>query len=256
MEGVTLRIALDLNLFILLKDGDKSLDQLVEVTKAAPDLLGIPYSVPSPPSLHKSLTNKARILRSLAANGAVRETGPKTYTLSPSYILFTNPQFATGIAHCFDFLNPSYLALPGFLKSTSYISPTDQTNGAVQRAFDSKGKDLIGILTERPEAGMGFGTLMSTWGEGNSIIQDLYPVKDLANGFKPETAMWVDVGGGYGQKTIALKCAHPELPGRFVVQDLPGTVQNAPKIEGIEFLGHDFFTEQPIKGLYSNPRVS
>lgn len=135
-----------------------------------------------------------------------------------------------------DFLNPSYQALPGFLASTNYESPSDPTNTAVQTAFDAKGKDLIGILMSKPESAMGFGTLMSTWGEGNSLIQDLVPVKEkLQNGFDDsgEKVMWVDVGGGYGQKTIALKAALPELPGRFIVQDLPGTIENAPKNEGI-----------------------
>lgn len=90
---------------------------------------------------------------------------------------------------------------------------------------------------------------MSTWGEGNSLIQDLYPIAgDLAKGYDSETAFWVDVGGGYGQKTVALKKAFPDLPGRFVVQDLPGTVVNAPPHDGIEYIGHDFFTEQTIKG--------
>jgi len=101
----------------------------------------------------------------------------------------------------------------------------------------------------RPEAAQGFGTLMSTWGEGNSLIQDLYPVREkLASEVDVKDVMWVDVGGGYGQKTIALRSSIPDLPGRFIVQDLPGTVENAPKSEGIEFQGHDFFTEQPIKG--------
>lgn len=100
-----------------------------------------------------------------------------------------------------------------------------------------------------PESGRGFGILMSTWGEGNSLIQDLYPVTEkLAREFDPETAMFVDVGGGYGQKASALKQAVPDLPGRFIVQDLPGVVENAPRNDGIEFQAHDFFTEQPVKG--------
>ena len=122
----------------------------------------------------------------------------------------------------------------------------------MQKAFDAKGKDLIGILMSKPESGRGFGTLMSTWGEGNSLIQDLIPIKEkLETGFDAsgEKVMWVDVGGGYGQKTIALKAALPDLPGKFIVEDLPSTVQNAPKAEGIEIIGHDFFTEQPIKGM-------
>lgn len=160
--------------------------------------------------------------------------------------------------HCLpsaEFLNPAYQALPGFLASRNYEgSPTDPTDTAVQMAFDSKGKDLIGILMERPDSARGFGTLMSTWGEGHSLIQDLYPVNErLPKGFDDshDSVMFVDVGGGYGQKAIALKRACPELPGRFIVQDLPGTVANAPNAEGIEMMGHDFFTEQPVKGTSS-----
>ena len=112
---------------------------------------------------------------------------------------------------------------------------------------------------EHPAAARGFGILMSTWGEDNSLIQDVCPIQDkLLSGFEAseQAVMWVDVGGGYGQKTIALKRAAPELPGRFIVQDLPGTIQNAPKHEGIEYQEHDFFTEQPVKGTLSTTLVS
>ena len=62
-----------------------------------------------------------------------------------------------------EFLNPAYQALPGYLASANYTSsPTDPTDTAVQMAFDSKGKDLIGVLMERPDSARGFGTLMST----------------------------------------------------------------------------------------------
>jgi hypothetical protein len=40
VEGITIRIAIDLGLFSILKDEAKSLVELVEATKAAPDLLG------------------------------------------------------------------------------------------------------------------------------------------------------------------------------------------------------------------------
>ena len=63
--------------------------------------------------------------------------------------------------------------------------------------------------------------------------------------------MWVDMGGEYGQKTVALKRACPDLPGRFVVQYLPYVIENALKSEGIETTGHDFFTEQPIQDRLS-----
>jgi hypothetical protein len=94
--------------------------------------------------------------------------------------------------------------------------------------------------------------LMSTWGEGHALLQHLYPIADrLVDGYDSNTSpvMFVDVGGGYGQKAIALRNDFPQLPGRVVVQDLPMTIERAPKTDGIDFMTHDFFTEQPIKGM-------
>lgn len=52
----------------------------------------------------------------------------------------------------------------------------------------------------------------------------------------------MDVSRGYGQKTIALKRTFSQA-GRLTVQDLPGTVANTAKSEGIELMGLNFFTE-------------
>jgi hypothetical protein len=60
--------------------------------------------------------------------------------------------------------------------------------------------------------------------------------------------VFVDVGGNVGHQTQRLIKAHPGLKGRVVVQDLPETVGAAPVVEGIEFMAHDFFTAQPVKG--------
>ena len=149
-----------------------------------------------------------------------------------------------------DFLNPVYQALPGHLASTGYRNPTDPYDTAVQRAFDSKGKGLLQILGDKPGSAQGFGILMSTWGERNSLFQDIYDVNRLSDGFDPsgQQVMFVDVGGGYGQKAISLKKSCPQLQGRFIVQDLPESIDSAPTVEGIEMMAHDFFTEQPIKG--------
>ena len=143
-----------------------------------------------------------------------------------------------------------YEALPGHFASTNYQDPTNPLDTAVQRAFHEKGQDLFQILGARPESIKAFGTLMSTWAESHSQVYQLYPLEQLAEGFKTsgQEVMFVDVGGGYGQKTIALKKARPALPGRFVVQDLPGAIANAPQVEGIEMMAYDFFTEQPMKG--------
>lgn len=68
-----------------------------------------------------------------------------------------------------------------------------------------------------------------------------------------ERALLVDVGGGYGHEAQKLKARYPDLSGRVVCQDQPATIEEAKAQEGasskgVELIGHDFFTPQPIKG--------
>lgn len=59
----------------------------------------------------------------------------------------------------------------------------------------------------------------------------------------------VDVGGGMGHDLVELKKKQPEIPGRFILQDLPQVIEQISQpLEGIEAMTHDFYTEQPIKG--------
>jgi hypothetical protein len=98
-----------------------------------------------------------------------------------------------------------------------------------------------------------FSTLMSVWAEGFTAMPTIYPVmENLVTGFKPDSVMFVDVGGGLGQKAIGLKKAYPNLPGRVVLQDLPTVIQavqpEEPAYKDIEVMPHDFVTPQPILG--------
>jgi hypothetical protein len=79
----------------------------------------------------------------------------------------------------------------------------------------------------------------------------MYPAKErLADSFDSSISpvFFVDVGGATGQKAIALKDSLARVPGKIIVQDLPVYVKQAPSVEGVEFMVHDFYTEQPIKG--------
>ncbi|KAF2675770.1 S-adenosyl-L-methionine-dependent methyltransferase [Lentithecium fluviatile CBS 122367] len=163
-----------------------------------------------------------RILSVVAAFGAVK-VGAGSYTHSPSYKTLADPAFGNA-------------------------NPMDPKNTAVQRAFGMADAYLIGILLQKRAAGQAFGRLMSTWGEVNALLQHLYPVENLVEGFDAEISkvMFVDVGSGYGQKAIALKQEFPELLGRIAVQDPAMSIEQAPTVPGIESQAHDFFTEQPI----------
>ena len=77
--------------------------------------------------------------------------------------------------------------------------------------------------------------------------------QNLVDGAKTEEGaiFLVDVGGGKGHDLQELAEKHPDLPGRLVLQDLKGPVEEARSSKlhkNIELMEHDFFTEQPLKG--------
>lgn len=192
-----------------------------------------------------------RIIRVLAASGAVKEHGHDTYTLAPSYMLFANPAFNNSVRQCGKFLDPTFQEIPEFLKSTQYKNPDDPKNTVIQKAFNQANSTMFEIMSDKPAAAQGLGVLLNTWADGHAFLHEMYPVKDnLIESFdrKSSPVFFVDVGGATGQKTITLKDSLSNVSGKFVVQDLPVYIKQAPKVDGVEFMVHDFFTEQPIKG--------
>ena len=68
----------------------------------------------------------------------------------------------------------------------------------------------------------------------------------------------IDVGGGHGSCIKQILSKHPSLdPKRCMLQERPDMIemakQNSDMPEGLQFMTHDFFTEQPIKGFPSPP---
>ena len=70
----------------------------------------------------------------------------------------------------------------------------------------------------------------------------------------PDAILLVDIGGGVGHDMKHFRAKHSHLPGRLVVQDLPGTIEYArgQPHEGVELCEYDMFTPQPIKGKQSS----
>jgi hypothetical protein len=69
----------------------------------------------------------------------------------------------------------------------------------------------------------------------------------------PDRTLLVDVGGSRGQTIHAIVQANPGIDiKRCVLQDFAEVVSNAlPEIEGCKIMSHDFWTEQPVKGVYA-----
>ena len=78
---------------------------------------------------------------------------------------------------------------------------------------------------------------------------DVYPVEKKINHLSPEKPLFVDIGGGLGHQSIALRKRFPQLSDRVILQDIPQTLIHAIQDENVEIMEYDFFTEQPLKGM-------
>ena len=149
----------------------------------------------------------------------------------------------------FDVLSPNWNNLPAYLKENNYRNPTDSLNTAFQKAHNTT-IHFIPFLATKPDFQRFFQVYMSAFDEGRSNWTDFFPVEEeIGKGARqdPEAIMFVDVGGGMGHEGLALKKRYPDLPGRFVNQDLPQIVSDQ-KLDGVESMAHDFFTPQPLQG--------
>ena len=88
---------------------------------------------------------------------------------------------------------------------------------------------------------------------------NFYPVNEnLINGAKvvDDAVFLVDIGGGKGHDLQELSRKHPNLPGKLILQDLKGVVEET-KASGLDkeimTMEHDFFTAQPIIGKLAIP---
>ena len=87
---------------------------------------------------------------------------------------------------------------------------------------------------------------------------NFYPVEEnLVKGAKTEdkSVFLVDIGGGKGHDLQELYQKHPKLPGKLVLQDIKAVIEEAEASgldEKIVPTEHDFFTKQPVIGMFSH----
>jgi hypothetical protein len=103
-----------------------------------------------------------------------------------------------------------------------------------------------------PLMGYRFAKMMDAWSKGKPrwFQEEYYPARErlLAGAIEGETFL-VDVGGGSGHDIEGLN-EHfgNDIRGKLVLQDRPEIVDIAEVSPQIEKMGHDFLTEQPVKG--------
>ena len=145
----------------------------------------------------------------------------------------------------FDMTGPSTQALPKFLAETKYQNITSKHETVFQKAFHTD-LSFFEWLPQHPQHVKSLGNLMAL--DRPTYWVDSYPVAELLGSLatKPEKAVLVDIGGGFGQQAVAFRNKFPDLPGRVVVQDIPSTLAGAKPVQGVEFMEYDFFGAQSI----------
>lgn len=223
------RIGCDLRLFdVLTKTGKPtSVDELASSTGVQPKLM-------------------ARLLRYMASVRLVEEVDTKTFAANSITKTFAIPGFAGGVYHMCDYVGPGLKALPDFLKRTGYKDPESAMDTALMAGWGSD-LPLFAHFQTQPKLFEAFNAYMTVQHMDMPIWLDAYPYQEPAKNTPSGKPLFVDVGGGFGHQSIALREKVPDAPGRIIVQDIPATLQHAISHPGVEIMEQDFFQPQQVR---------
>ncbi|KAF3002117.1 hypothetical protein E8E13_009927 [Curvularia kusanoi] len=230
MQWALILIGIDLDIFKALSERSKptGLHHFLDASGASPALL-------------------ARLLRSMASFGLILETSKDTFAANRITKALAHPDVVGALPHVTHCHAMVAQVLPQYLREHKY---QDLTNGNNLPFHIAMKTDLPPFewLKQQPEQMKALGHAMRI--ERIHSWVESYPISDRIGNFRAayESALLVDVGGGFGQQAAAFKTQVLPSSGRVVVQDIASTLAHAPAIDGIEFLEHDFFTPQPIRG--------
>lgn len=184
----------------------------------------------------------SRIMRYMVASRLVGETVPDQYVASKKTYVFADPRIEHSIRFFHAVSNPAFHALPEFLKETGYQN--EPKGSAFKKALGTE-LEPYPWLKERPNALKNFQAAMRLNKDINGV--DVMPFDDNMGGGH-DGVVFVDIGGNVGHQAAEVLSKHPELAGRVVVQDRGEVIQSHPDIKGIQWMEHDFFKTQPVKG--------
>lgn len=230
---MAIRIAIDLNMFATIAQKPTTLSEMAEKTKANPDLV-------------------KRILRVLTAIGLFQQKEVNKWEATPMTHALTIPPIRDIMIAHFDKRMDTYAQYPEWLRKHDYKCSWQDDKDNI--FYQIHGAGAWEFYEQNPEASKIFDSGMSIQESFPPERKAGYPFpEDLADIKKDaEAVTLVDVGGGAGQAIKSMKAAYPGLPGRFILQDLPKTIQGldaaAAKQAGFEATEHDFFKPQPVKG--------
>ncbi|KAK8139994.1 hypothetical protein PG984_000060 [Apiospora sp. TS-2023a] len=231
LEKAMIQIGYDLKIFKVLVEanGAKTVADVAQDTGADPELI-------------------KRILRYYNTINVAREVGQDRYVATNITRNLTEKVCVAAMSHYYNFVAKQYQATPEFLEQNGYQNPTDESNTALQMGWNTR-EPTFDFMSKVPGAMEDFHTYMALRRQADISWLSVYPVLDETVGLTdPERPLYVNVGGGIGHQCAEFRQKYPDIPGRVINQDLPGTVARAVPTPGVENMAHDFFQPQPVQG--------
>ncbi|KAF2204392.1 S-adenosyl-L-methionine-dependent methyltransferase, partial [Delitschia confertaspora ATCC 74209] len=197
-----------------------------------------------------------RILRHLSSNHVLSEPSPGLYQQTHFSLSLNTPSFGEWINYLYDATIPCFHKMPEYLAKTGYKNPNDEHDGIFQYTTGFKG-GLFQYYDANPDKGNTFNYVMSGVMATQASWLDIFPHQRFVEenscpkcspAADKDAAILVDVGGNVGHDLERFREAHPEVANKLVLQDRPDVVKNSTLPDPVVKMGHDFFTEQPVKG--------
>ena len=184
------------------------------------------------------------------ANHIFTETSPgRVSHTAVSRMMVEDADFFDNVGMWTCEVDAAFLKLPDAL---ARFPDSGEANESAYSLSNDTNLSLYAYLADKPERARRFGQSMKFMTKGEAFnIKHLTSNYDWAALDGTDTVL-VDVGGGHG--AVAQHLADSTKNMKFIVQDLPSTAQQGREILAekykprIEFSGHDYFTEQTVKG--------
>ncbi|KAB8222891.1 S-adenosyl-L-methionine-dependent methyltransferase [Aspergillus novoparasiticus] len=190
-----------------------------------------------------------RILRFLCSHNICKETSTETYQPSQIAMLYGTGSVPGDMIKHFHTNMQITSKLFDYFEEKGYKNPSDAYDAPFQLAYQTN-EHYFEWLGKNPATQSVFNSVMTESKRHYGVEWfEIFPVLDKLQ-VPPERVAFVDVGGGVGHDVTALKTRFPQLPGKYIVQDLPQVIDNIkePLGEGISAVKINMFEGQPIQG--------
>ncbi|KAL4889539.1 S-adenosyl-L-methionine-dependent methyltransferase [Aspergillus ambiguus] len=192
-----------------------------------------------------------RILRFLAVIGLCDENVQGKYTANERTLFFVQSGSIAAVKATYDLFFPMAGRLVDYMQGPGLPAATGKLEESLSR-FTYGTNHVFDMMETKPELKKSFDEYMFAEQQWFPFAWfEIYPpAEKLGNSeFEPSHPLIVDIAGGHGQNLIHFKEHYPNHSGRLILQDLPSTIEGTPRLpDGIEAMGHDCFTPQPVQG--------